>query len=95
MFFHICCTDKADHQQVRADNRSAHLEYMEGFIDNVLVAGLTLSEDGEAMTGSVLLMDFPDRAAAESFTAGDPYNMAGLFAKVVVQRWKKVLPKGD
>ncbi len=95
MLFHICCIDKADHQHVRADNRSAHLEYMEGFIDNVFAAGPTLTEDGEAMTGSVLLIDLPDRAAAESFIAGDPYNKAGLFAKVDIKRWRKVLPKGD
>jgi hypothetical protein len=50
------------------------------------------SDDGNSMTGSLLIMDFPDRAAVEAFAAGDPYAAAGLFESVVIRRWKKVLP---
>jgi uncharacterized protein YciI len=39
-------------------------------------------------------MEFPDRAAAEAFAAGDPYRKAGLFESVIIRRWKKVLPSG-
>ena len=33
------------------------------------------------MQGSLLLMEFADRAAAETFAQGDPYAKAGLFAE--------------
>jgi hypothetical protein len=44
------------------------------------------------MTGSLLIIDFADRKAAEDFAANDPYNKAGLFESVIIRRWKKVIP---
>ena len=44
------------------------------------------------MIGSLLVMDFSDRAAVDSFLAGDPYSRAGLFASVRVSPWRKVIP---
>jgi uncharacterized protein YciI len=45
------------------------------------------------MNGSVLILDFEDRAQADAFAAGDPYANAGLFESVVIRPWRKVLPK--
>ena len=42
--------------------------------------------------GSLLLMEFPSRADAERFSAGDPYRKAGLFQSVAITPWRKVLP---
>jgi hypothetical protein len=44
------------------------------------------------MTGSVLMLDLADRAAADAFAEGDPYARAGLFESVVIRPWKKVFP---
>jgi hypothetical protein len=93
MQFMIYCLDKPGHGEVRAANRSAHLAYLEGFTKNVVIAGPLLAEDGSTMTGSLLLMEFADRAEAESFAAGDPYRKAGLFQSVTITPWRKVLPK--
>lgn len=92
MLYIIFCTDKPDHQQVRLDNRPAHLDYLKGYADKLFAAGPTLSDDGAGMTGSVLILDLADRAAADAFAANDPYAKAGLFAEVVVRPWRKVLP---
>ncbi len=43
------------------------------------------------MTGSFLLVDMADRAAAEAFAAGDPFAKAGLFEKTEIRRWRKVI----
>lgn len=93
MLFVFYCTDKPDCRQVRAAVRPAHLEYLSGFNDRIFGAGPTLTDDGQGMTGSVLIIDFADRAAAEAFAAADPYNKAGLFESVAIRPWKKVLPK--
>jgi uncharacterized protein len=93
MLFFIHCIDKPDHTHVRKATREAHLAYLDEFKDSFFAVGPTLSEDGETMTGSVILMDFSDRKACISFTENDPYNKAELFENVVVHRWKKVLPK--
>jgi hypothetical protein len=91
MLFVIHCVDKKDHLQVRLDNRPAHIEYLKSYGEKLQAAGPTLAGD-ESMNGSVVILDLEDRAAAEAFAAGDPYNKAGLFESVTISAWKKVLP---
>jgi len=93
MLFIIQCTDKPDSGHVRAANRGDHLAYLESFGAQVFAAGPTLTDDGSAMTGSLLIMEFEDRAAADRFAADDPYAKAGLFESVTIRPWRKVLPK--
>ena len=50
------------------------------------------SDDGEAMIGSMLVLDVADRAAAEAFAEADPYAKAGLFESTTIKRWKRVIP---
>lgn len=73
-------------------NRPAHLSFLDKYKDHLFAAGPLQTDDGEHMSGSLLIMDFPDRAAVETFADEDPYKKAGLFESVVVRRWKKVLP---
>lgn len=94
MHFVISCVDKPGNAQVRADNRAAHLEYLGQHRSQIVAAGPTLTEDGGAMTGSVLIMEFAGRTAAETFAAGDPYTKAGLFESVTIRPWRKVYPAG-
>ena len=91
MLFIVLITDKAGAGQIRADNRPQHLAYLKSFGDGIVAGGATLSDDGEAMTGSFLLIDVADRAAAEAFAAGDPFAKAGLFEKTEIRRWRKVI----
>ncbi len=91
MYFAIYCVDKPDQGQVRADNRQAHLDYLNAHKDQVHVAGPLISDDGGTMLGSLLIMEFEDKAAAEAFAEADPYKKAGLFQFVDIHTWKKVL----
>lgn len=93
MLFFIHCRDRAGAAEVRAANRAAHLDYLDRHAAQIVACGPTLTEDRDGMTGSVLLMDFADRAAAEAFCAGDPYATAGLFDGVEITPWKQVYPK--
>lgn len=92
MLFAITCLDKPNHLEVRLANRAAHLEYARGNLDKMLVGGPLLADDGQTMVGSLLIIDLPDRAAAEALMANDPYAKAGLFDSVVIRPYKKVLP---
>ncbi|MHA1597243.1 MAG: YciI family protein [Alphaproteobacteria bacterium] len=95
MYFAIHCLDKPDHAHVRAETRAAHLQYADahrGTDGALYMGGPTLSDDGEGMTGSLLIVDFPDRAGAEAFAAADPYAQAGLFDSITIQPWKEVFP---
>ena len=45
------------------------------------------------MVGSLLVMEFADRAAAEDFAKNDPYAKAGLFESVAITPFRKVFPQ--
>ena len=91
MYFIIYCTDKPSCANLRSTNRPAHVDFLKRHRDSIFVAGPTLTQDGEGMNGSLLIVDFPDRTGAEAFAATDPYASAGLFESVVIKPWKLVI----
>lgn len=93
MLFVFHCTDKPEAVGVRAANRDAHLAFLGELGERLLAAGPFLSDDGASMTGSLLIIDCDDRAAAEALADEDPYAKAGLFARVDIRPWRKALPK--
>ena len=86
--FALICTDKADHEPLRKANREAHIAYLNG-TGCVAYAGPFL--DKGTMTGSLVIIEVADKPAAEAWAANDPYALAGLFAKVRIEEWKKVI----
>lgn len=91
MHFIIMAEDKPDSLELRMANRADHLAYAvaQGC---VVLAGPFLTEgDDPKPKGSMLIIEVADRAAAEAFAAGDPYAVAGLFARVDIQPWMPAL----
>lgn len=88
MLVALIARDKDGALQTRLDNRAAHLAYIEetGVVSQ---AGPLL--DGDAMIGSLVILDVADLAAAEDWAANDPYAKAGLFQSVQLIPWKKVI----
>jgi len=93
MQFAIYCLDKEGHVQTRLDNRPAHVEHLKAHNDQLLAAGPLLSDDGNTMIGSLLVVEMADRAAVDRFIAADPYAKAGLFQSVTVKPFRKVFPQ--
>ena len=91
--FAVECWDKADSLQVRLDARPAHLAYMDEHPDKVVMAGPLLTDDHQSPIGSLLVLNFDDRADLDAFLAQDPYAIVGLFERVNVLPFRKVLPK--
>lgn len=87
MLFAIHAKDKADSLELRKATRAAHLEFLVDF--QIPVGGPLLDANGD-MCGSCLILDVPDRAAAEAFIAGDPYGLAGLFESIELHEFMKV-----
>lgn len=92
MAFVLICNDKPDSLELRLKTRPAHVAYIEGFMDKLILAGPLLDSDGETPKGSLILMNFATRAEAEAFSAGDPYHQVGLFSDVTIRPFKKALP---
>lgn len=90
MLFALICTDKPGSLDIRKANRADHLAYAEE-TGVVTLGGPFLGDDGESMTGSFLVIDVPDRAAAEAWAAKDPYALAGLFQSVDIRPWRRLI----
>lgn len=84
----IICTDKDGAFETRKANREAHLAYLNA--SPIVLAG-PFQDEAEAMTGSLIVLDVASRAEAEAWAAADPYAKAGLFDKVRIERFKKVI----
>ena len=84
----LICIDKPGHLHVRQENRAAHLAYIEA-TGVVEMAGPFL--EGDAMCGSLVVLEVESLDAAKDWAAGDPYAKAGLFASVDIRAWKKVI----
>jgi len=93
MLYAIYCTDKPDSADIRAANRPDHLKYLKSHANQVVLAGPTQSDDLKEMNGSLLVMEFIDKSAAEFFANNDPYAVAGLFESVIIRPWKMVYPQ--
>lgn len=89
MLYALITKDKPDHLDVRLANRDKHLEYLNQ-TGVVQLAGPFVDEDG-TMSGSMIVLDVPDLAAARAWADNDPYQLAGLFETVKIRAWKRVI----
>lgn len=85
----LFCHDKLGALQIRLDNRTAHLAYIDA-TGVVEMAGPLLTPEGQ-MSGSLIVLAVETLAQAQDWAAADPYAKAGLFASVTITEWKKVV----
>ncbi|WP_424832100.1 YciI family protein [Ruegeria sp.] len=88
MLIALIARDKDGALQTRLDNRAAHLAYIE---ETGVVAQAGPLLNGDAMIGSLIILDVEDLTAAQSWADNDPYAKAGLFQSVDLIPWKKVI----
>ncbi|MBL8508520.1 YciI family protein [Chitinimonas sp. JJ19] len=99
MFYAITGRDVADSLALRLANRPAHLARLnqlqaEG---RLLLAGpfpaIDSPDPGPAgFSGSLIVAEFADLAAAQAWADADPYLVAGVYENVDVRPFKRVLP---
>ena len=87
MLFALLCTDKPNSLDLRMQVRPEHLTYLESLGSALKAAGPFTSDEGSP-TGSLVIIEAVDRAAAQVMAANDPYAKAGLFAAVEIKPWK-------
>lgn len=99
MWYAIISEDVTDSLERRTGARDAHLQRLQELAKDsrVLVAGphpaTDTNDPGTAgFTGSLVIVDFPSIADAQAWADADPYVEAGVYAKVTVKPFKKVLP---
>ena len=91
MLFAPLCRDKAGSLRVRLDTRPAHVAFLNDLNakGTLKFAGPFLGEDGKP-TGSLVVIEAKDKAAARAIADADPYAKAGLFESVDIRAWNWV-----
>ncbi|MGC6480600.1 MAG: YciI family protein [Porticoccaceae bacterium] len=99
MWYAIISEDVENSLDKRGSARPAHLERLHQLRDNgrLFVAGPHPAVDSEdpgaaGFSGSLVIAEFDCLESAEAWAAEDPYMTAGVYAKVTVKPFKKVLP---
>lgn len=89
MLYILYQEDRPDGGALRAAHREAHFAYLEKHRDILVLGGALLADDGTTRTGSVLIINVPDLAAAEAFSRDEPFRKAGLFRDVKISRMRR------
>ena len=76
-----------DGPAIRAAEAEPHMAYIRAAREQIRFSGPLLSDDGDAVRGSLTLLDAPDRAGAEAWIADEPVNKEGAFDAVTITRW--------
>lgn len=99
MFYAIIGEDVADSLSLRIANRPAHLARLEALksVGRLLLSGpfpaIDATDPGPAgFTGSLIVAEFASQQDAEAWANADPYLSGGVYAKVTVRPFKKVMP---
>ena len=88
--FILTCVDHPGSLARRMAAREAHLAYAGEHLSMIKVAGPLLDEAGD-MAGSMFIIEAPDKAAVEAFSAADPYRLADVFERVEIWPWRITL----
>lgn len=92
MKYVLICEDREGALDVRLANRDRHLAFLGELGDRVSLAGPMLSDDGESMVGSVLIIEADSFEDIRQIADSDPYALAGLFGRVTIRPFRQVIP---
>ena len=93
MLFSFYILDRPGATERRLALRPAQYEHLGKVEDRMLAGGPLLAADGETMIGSLLIIDFPDRAAAEHWLAQAPFTTGGVFGEAIIRPYKNNWPR--
>ena len=99
MLYAIIAEDVDNSLEKRLAARPAHIERLDTLLNQgrLILAGphpaIDSEDPGEAgFSGSLVVAEFEDLEAAQSWANDDPYMRAGVYDKVTVKPFKKVFP---
>lgn len=99
MWYAIVGSDVPDSLTRRLSARPAHLQRLTRLQEEgrLLLAGPFPAIDAEdpgpaGFSGSLIVAEFDDLAAAKAWADADPYVAAGVYAEVSVRPFRKVAP---
>ena len=94
MQFIVTAYDGENMLEKRMAVRPRHLEGMAKLGKHIVCAGGLLDDEGKPK-GSVLVLDFEDRAALEDYLRNEPYVTEKVWEKVEVEPLNVVIVDGE
>jgi uncharacterized protein YciI len=93
MLFAFVLIDKPGGLPLRQQVRPEHKAYLAQVADRIAFAGPFTGDDGQDMLGSLLVIDFESREAAQRWLADEPFTRAGLYAGTQVYAFSNLWPQ--
>jgi uncharacterized protein YciI len=93
MLYAITLIDKPGALALRQQMRPEHKAYLGTVADAIAFAGPLMADDGATMVGSLLVIDFPSRQAAQAWLAAEPFTKAGVYAATSVYAFQNLWPQ--
>lgn len=93
MIFAFHLIDRPGAGALRLHVRPEHKAYLAAVADRIAFAGPLTQDDGATMIGSLLAIEFEDRAAAERWAADEPFTKAGLYQTVSILPFTNLWPQ--
>ena len=93
MIYAFTLIDKPQMGELRQRVRPEHKAYIAAVADRIAFAGPLTHDDGVAMIGSLLAIDFPSRDAAHAWLAAEPFTKAGLYASTSIHAFVNLWPQ--
>ncbi len=67
----------------------AHLKAANEYGVTIVMGGPLMADDGKAAVGSLILLEAPDRGAAEAFNKADPFAKDSVWKMVEIKRFER------
>ena len=95
--FTVYATDVPNSLEKRKIHRPAHFARLQALdaAGQVVLAGpcpIDHADPSAGFTGSLLVLNFPDRAALDAWLAEEPFVLEGIYESVVVKPFIQALP---
>jgi uncharacterized protein YciI len=90
--FAVHALDRKGALPARLEHYAAHRAYVESdelHGVNIIMSGPLQSPDGEAMIGSLFIIEAETQQAVEAFANADPFNAEGVWGQLSISRFHR------
>ena len=95
MHFCIFGIDKPNMGDIRAKVMPAHVEYLDKAPIKLVMSGPLTSDDGDAIVGSLYVVEAEGRAAIDEFCKNDPLIQADVWEYSQIRAFNKRVDNRD
>lgn len=93
MIFALWCIDKPGTAEVRARLLQEHRAYWSAMRDKMAFGGPLTTNAGDAIVGSLIVVEFDSRKALDDWLSQEPFVVGGLYESVTIHDFRNVWPQ--